>query len=416
MRAHPDDCRRRREGITLIVILWVLAGLTATAIGLTYGQATFYRGVENRRAMAQARLAAETLLDVLQQRMAIAEPSTRLAAAADWAEAVPVGDATVWLVGRSPEGALTGAPTYGLTDESAKLNLNTATREMLVGLPGMTPELAEAITTWRRPAAGGAALVGKGGPFETVEELLLVEGFDAERLYGADLNQNGAADPFETGAAVGQALGLADYLTVFTVEPNRRADGSSRINVNNRDNRLRNLLRERLGDARGNELADRLQADTRVYRSPLEAAKRIGFTADEFARVADDLTTDEAPMRPGLINVNTAPAAVLACVPGIGPETAARLVARRAQVAEPTPTVAWLLDELDEAACAAAGLYLTARVTQVSADAVARGPNGRGYARVRVVMDFSGDRPRRVYRRELAHRGAAIATEEGTLR
>lgn len=414
MISRPSPHRAdRRSGFTLIVILWILAGLTALAIGFSHGQATFYREVENRCAGVQARLAAETLLDALERRLAAAEPARRLVVANDLAEAVVVGEATVWMVGRSPDGGLTIEPVYGCTDEAAKLNLNTATADMLAALPGMTPERAEAIVAWRRPAAADAPADGKGGPFETVEELLWVEGFDAETLWGPDANGNGAADAFETDASVGAAWGLTDYVTIYSNEPNRRADGSARIDVNGDETTLRDLLRERFGDARGNEIADRWRAAGRTFGSPLEAAKIAGLTVEEFAQVADDLTADEASTRPGLINVNTAPAAVLACVPGLGADLAARLVARRGQGVEPEPTLAWLLDELDEAACAAAGPHLTARVTQVSADAVARGPNGRGYARVRVVSDFSGAEPRRLYRRELPHLGAAVGESEG---
>ena len=44
----------------------------------------------------------------------------------------------------------------GLTDEAAKINLNTAPRSMLEALPGITPELVEAIISWRsRNQAGG---------------------------------------------------------------------------------------------------------------------------------------------------------------------------------------------------------------------------------------------------------------------
>jgi len=40
-------------------------------------------------------------------------------------------------------------PSFELVDEASKLNLNTATVEMLQLLPGMTPELAAAIVDWR---------------------------------------------------------------------------------------------------------------------------------------------------------------------------------------------------------------------------------------------------------------------------
>ena len=38
---------------------------------------------------------------------------------------------------------------YGLTDEAGKINLNSASEEMLQKLPGMTAELAASIIDWR---------------------------------------------------------------------------------------------------------------------------------------------------------------------------------------------------------------------------------------------------------------------------
>jgi len=414
MSAQPRSSRTTpgsagRDGIALIIVLWTLLGLTAIAVAYAFGQAAYYREVEGRRATAQARLAAETLLDVVENVLAAAEPSARAAPPDLFRDAIAVGDSTVWLIGRSGDGALAAAPTFGWTDEAAKLSLNAPAEGLWAGLPGMNAELAAAIAAWRRPAADGAAAAGKGAPFETVEELLLVPGFDAELLFGADRNRNGVADAAETAAAVGAPFGLSDYLTTRAAEPAASGDdGTALVNVNGPRPPLQAYLAGILGDARGRDLAERIAAGGRNYRSVLEAAKRAGFTRDEFARTAAGLTHDNAPLRVGVVNANTAPAAVLACVPGIGADTAARLTAQRASAAAPEPTLAWALDLLDEAACAAAGPWLTAQTHQVSADAAAVGPDGRGYARIRVVFDFFDGTPRRVYRRELSHLGGAM--------
>jgi hypothetical protein len=64
-------------------------------------------------------------------------------------EAVAVGDARFWLIGRPDRQISPDQPYFGLVDEASKLNLNTATLEMLEWLPNMTPELAAAIIDWR---------------------------------------------------------------------------------------------------------------------------------------------------------------------------------------------------------------------------------------------------------------------------
>ena len=50
---------------------------------------------------------------------------------------------------------------------------------------------------------------------------------------------------------------------------------------------------------------------------------------DLFASIADDITTSTAGSLAGVINVNTAGAEVLACLPGVTPELAAAIISYR---------------------------------------------------------------------------------------
>src|SRR5207249_3756045 len=93
-------------------------------------------------------------------------------------------------------------------DESSKLNLNTATLEMLETLPRMTPEFAAAIIDWRdtdeNVSQGGAESESylrltspyrcKNTNFESVAELRHVMGADLDMIYGEDANLNGVLD------------------------------------------------------------------------------------------------------------------------------------------------------------------------------------------------------------------------------
>lgn len=156
------------------------------------------------------------------------------------------------------------APAYGVADESGKLNLNQIAdtakvsedqaMKMLLALPDMTPEIAAAILDWRDAdetvRAGGAEteyysnLVhpysAKNGPFESVEELLLVRGVTEQLLYGNDLNRNGLLEPNENDGdkslppdpADGKLHpGWAAYLTVCSGEPNKTHDLRTRLNI-----------------------------------------------------------------------------------------------------------------------------------------------------------------------------------------
>lgn len=153
---------------------------------------------------------------------------------------------------------------YGLMDESAKLNVNLITRLIadendarfaLMGLPGMTEPIADAILDWidadDNVRANGAELETyesknppygtKNGPIDTLEELLLVEGITPELLFGEDANRNGLLDPNENDGDVSLPLDNADgvlqlgwsaFLSVNSRELNLRYDGRTKIDVN----------------------------------------------------------------------------------------------------------------------------------------------------------------------------------------
>src|SRR5205823_764619 len=74
------------------------------------------------------------------------------------AEAVGVGDGYFWILRPDPDQSQTYA--FGIADESAKLNLNTATSSRMQLLPGMTADVADAILDWvdadSNPSASGA--------------------------------------------------------------------------------------------------------------------------------------------------------------------------------------------------------------------------------------------------------------------
>lgn len=159
------------------------------------------------------------------------------------------------------------AVRYGLIDESSKLNLNELLqfdldeeqqRAMLMALPQMTVETADAILDWldadEEPRQFGAEneyygtlsppYAAKNGPIESIEELLRVRGVTYALLYGEDWNRNGLLDPAENDAdqlppydnADGVLqLGWSAYLTVDSREANVRRDGQPRINVNQDD-------------------------------------------------------------------------------------------------------------------------------------------------------------------------------------
>lgn len=153
----------------------------------------------------------------------------------------------------------------GLIDESGRLNVNRLlnfdldedqTREMLMYLPDMTEEVADAILDWidsdetlRTYGAESDYYTtldppyeARNGAIESIDELLQVAGVTADLLYGEDANRNGKLDPNENdgdaNAPFDNADGLlqpgwAAFLTVNARELNQRADGTERTYINN---------------------------------------------------------------------------------------------------------------------------------------------------------------------------------------
>lgn len=124
-------------------------------------------------------------------------------------------------------------------DEASKLNVNTATREQLLGLPNMREEIADAIIDWRdsdeMPGEVGVEggyyenmsypYLARNGSFKTIRELLLVRGVTDDLFYGEDTNLNGRLDynemdgnvtiPYDNGDDQ-LDQGWAGYLTCYT--------------------------------------------------------------------------------------------------------------------------------------------------------------------------------------------------------
>jgi len=135
-------------------------------------------------------------------------------------------------------------------DEASKLNINTATKDQLLGLPYMVEEIADAIIDWRdtddTPSGTGVesgyyeslpyGYMARNGPFKTIRELLLVKDVTEELFYGEDTNLNGRLDynendgdlspPADDGDGV-LDLGWAAYLTCYMSSGSQSTSGQT---------------------------------------------------------------------------------------------------------------------------------------------------------------------------------------------
>ena len=419
-------------GSVLIVVLWASVGLVSIALLFGHAMLMTYRGADNDLAGRQADQAIEGAVRYAESLFVNpTTPGVLPEVSSYQGEAVAVGEATFWIFGTPADSSAGTQGEYGLVDEASKLNLNTATPAMLMNLPGMTSDLAAAIVEWRSPAASAASTTGaasgtattsavKQAPFESIEELALVSGMTREILYGEDANLNGALDPNEDDGEKNAPAdntdgrldaGLLAYVTVFSREPNKQADGTARINIAQPgpNDALEKLLTDKISASRAAEILARIGPGGGL-RSALELYVRSGMKADEFGKIVDALTVKTGTYLTGLINVNTAGAAVLACVPGIGADKAATLISARQSRTVQDTNIAWVADALGAQGAVQAGPYLTGQSWQASADVAAVGRHGRGYRRTKFVIDTSTGAPRIIYRRNLAPLGWALGS------
>ena len=138
------------------------------------------------------------------------------------------------------------------------------------------------------------------------------------------------------------------------------------------------------------------------------------ITPDEFEMVHDGLKRlDNDEEFIGLIDVYHASAQVLDTVPGLEAGDGELIIAARPIVEPGAPpgNLSWLVDVIGEEKANTAGRYLTHRSYQFTVNIVAISGNGRGYCRLRAVLDCSpvlegeSTLPRILYVQDLTAKG-----------
>lgn len=328
-----------------------------------------------------------------------------------------------------------------VTDEASKLNVNTATKKQLMALPNMTDEIADAIIDWRdkddNPGPAGVEIqyylkLPNGYParndnFRTIRELLLVRGINADIFYGEDTNLNGRLDhnekdrdeslPNDNGDNV-LDLGLMAYLTCYSYDTNKDAEGTNRVNINSADeDELVNSLKISRNHAKwiveNRKENYKSIADLINENSPKKASNSSGnsdqaqqLDLETFKKIVDKITITDDIIIPGRVNVNTASKEVLTALLE-GDESAAQaIINHRQNMSESMQTIGSLLDirSLGVSGFKKIAEHLTTRtgVFTIKSSAVADTTGSQGAAEV--VIDRNGQSPRILYQ----YRGAGI--------
>ncbi len=274
---------RRRRAVILPTVLFILLLLALLSSIFVFKVNADRSATQAQSYQLQSRLAAEAGIERVKMllRESRFEPSVwydnpdLLHRIIVW---TPGGERRLWGTNEElPEGTVAyrfsivaDDPTddehfvrFGITDEAARLNLNTATEPQLLSLVQAAvadfedvnaQEIVDAILDWRdadsKPNGTASDTEGayyrsldkpyliKNGPYDTVEELLLVKGVTREILYGEDMDRNGLLTPNEDDEDLSYPpdnqdnklnRGLFPYLTVQSFETNISNDQRPRV-------------------------------------------------------------------------------------------------------------------------------------------------------------------------------------------
>jgi type II secretory pathway component PulK len=466
----------KQGGSVLVIVLWIAFGLVSLALYFANSMNFELHASDNRvssMAADQAIDGAERYINYLLTTQIANGSNGVFPILSDFqCREVPVGDSHFWLIGRDTNSSVgPGRMCFGLVDEASKLNLNMAASNSLytsdqfsnqiIWLPRMTADLTQAILDWVNTNGNGPtttyyamqqpAYQCKCDLFETVDELRLLYGADMDTLVGEDANRNGILDPNETDDNQNGMLdpGILEYFTVYSREPNTNGSGTAPINissVSSGSGPLRSLLETNFGAARADQILDSLgvgssglggppkspgtpgatgggtgvgtgpATTTVTFASPLAFYRKSGMTSTEFALIGTNLTVASGTYILGRVNINTASAAVLACLVGGDTGVAQQLVNYRQSNPNNLTSIAWIIDALgqnypDALTALEGGDYITTQSYQYTADIAALGPYGRGYRRVKFIFDTCDGTPKIIYRQDLTHLGWALGKE-----
>jgi competence ComEA-like helix-hairpin-helix protein len=412
------------EGSVLVGLLWCLALLAVIVISVLHTARMDLQVAKNIGDTTQARYLAlagiekaKALLyqDAQERKRSARHHTGALQDVPAQLKEIPLGRGRFSVLHQGGPNERRGL-LYGVTDEESRLNLNQATAAELGRLRDFPPEVIAAVQDWRddnnAATSGGAEAdyynalrppaAPRNGPFETVQELLMVRDFPRRLFQGEDANQNGFLDPGEDDgnltAPEDNRDGLLDagWSGLLTVHSSSSSDktaaGEDRIDLRSADERtltgIRGITPEiaraiiaHRGQNQFESLVDlldvgpprptggsgrstspagtgapgsvqspgtpvrRASGNPGVPAGPSSAGNTAAgpklITPELLMEIADDVKVNDDEERTA-INVNTASAEVLACLPGVSLELAQAIVNYR-RSAGFLPNPAWLL-------------------------------------------------------------------------
>jgi len=285
----PAKLLRDQSGVALFMVLWVLTLLTVIVGQFCFSMRSEANLARNFKEAAEAAYIAEAGLD-----RAIWELMPEAPGATDSAE-------NVWRVNRPIPAVSFGAGAYTvrIDNDSGRIDLNTADRGLLRLAVERLPVdeadkdiIVDSILDWRdadelHRASGAESDYyrslqpphhSKNGPFDTVEELLMVRGVTPDLFYG------GLGELVTVGLSAGRVPGAA-------ARARRRAPVGGGININAAPEALLSALPGMTEDLARDVTAYRVSKDFEILNDVMDV---VG--GDLFASIAPYLSLAMSPV------------------------------------------------------------------------------------------------------------------------
>ena len=311
-------------GLSLISTLWLLTVLSVLATHLLYSIRLEQRAQANFADRTKFHYAAkagferavvilrgdETPYDSLDE---------------DWAEGLEeqIGD------GVESVNALTYR--VRITDEATKININTADVGTIQGL--LTLMGYQEVEATEQPLAEA---IEQGRPYRTVRDLARVQGMTPALLYG----QQAAVDP-NAAVAAGEDMGagatgaqqnipgLADLVTIYSVDKNTDASGNARVNINNADGQQLTQIRGNNNQLVFSQGEKDALVQQREFDSIGDLIDATAVTEQVFNNIRDRISVESNDEEEDIVNINTADAGEFETLDGIDEGIAERIIDHR---------------------------------------------------------------------------------------